>query len=88
VKSTRGPTFNDLFWRMPGDVQRQAAKAYQLFRKDPFHPSLQFKRLKGSSMWSVRIGSHYRAMGRRISPDEIDWIWIGSHSEYDTFLQG
>lgn len=83
MKSYRSPEFNELFWKLSKEVRTQTRKAYRQFLKDPFHPSLQFKRLKGSSMWSVRIGSHYRAMGRRVSPDVIGWLWIGSHTEYD-----
>jgi len=36
-------------------------------------------------LWSVRIGLHYRALA--IEDDEdLLWIWIGSHAEYDRLL--
>jgi hypothetical protein len=39
-------------------------KKFQAWLRDPFHPSMQFKPLVGN-VWSVRIGDHYRALGRR-----------------------
>ncbi|MEX2300202.1 MAG: hypothetical protein WD733_04650 [Bryobacterales bacterium] len=75
------------FWRalerLPLDVRRQAQRAYQRFQDDPFHPSLHFKRIDDAdNVWSVRIGLGYRAFGLREGED-ITWIWIGSHAEYD-----
>ena len=57
--------------------------AYQLFADNPNHPSLRFKKLQGDSdIWSVRINEQYRAVGVR-SGDTIEWIWIGTHNEFD-----
>jgi hypothetical protein len=37
----------DRFWKpfaaLPADMRKQAYKAYDLFTRDPFHPSLNFK---------------------------------------------
>jgi len=77
-------TFRAFLRQLPEDVQHQANAAYRLFRQDPFHPSLQFKRIDPSdpSVWSVRIGKNYRAIGIR-ERETILWVWIGSHAEYD-----
>lgn len=57
--------------------------AYQLFAENPDHPSLRFKKLQGSDrIWSVRISEQFRAVGVR-SGDAIEWIWIGTHNEFD-----
>ena len=56
------------------------------FREDPFHPSLQFKRLgTARPVWSVRISIDYRALGAR-DGDVIVWFWIGSHADYDKLI--
>jgi hypothetical protein len=49
---------SERFWRLyselPVEVQRLASKQYELFREDPFHPSLHLKQV--GEVWSVRIG--------------------------------
>lgn len=44
---------------------------------------MMFKPL-GRNVWSVRIGDHYRALGKR-SRDLIVWFWIGTPEEYNNF---
>ena len=68
---------------MPADIRELADKNYDLLKKNPRHPSLKLKRI--DDLWSVRVGQHYRAIGID-APDGIQWIWIGSHSEYDKYL--
>ena len=86
MKSTLDPDFVDLFNRLPADVRRQARVSYRHFKSDPFYPALHFKKVHAQlPLWSVRIGSHYRAVGV-LEDDEIVWQWIGSHAEYDRFL--
>ena len=61
-------------------------KNYRLWRDDPHHLSLRFRRLKGSpDRVTVRIGDHYRALGL-LNKDTITWVWIGSHSDYDRIV--
>jgi hypothetical protein len=64
MKSRRSKDFKKLFARLPMRVQKDTEEAYELFRKDPYHPSLQFKRIDGQDpIYSTRIGLHYRAVG-------------------------
>lgn len=78
------------FWAgfdaLPRDVQRAAVRGYVLWRSDPRHPSLHFKRIHGAHpVWSVRVGIHWRAIGR-MDGDTITWFWIGSHADYDRLV--
>ena len=74
------------FARLPERVQKQAREAYRLFKSDPTHPSLKFKKLQPhEDLWSVRITSEYRAIGRWRG-DVILWFFIGSHADYDNLL--
>ena len=75
-----------LFARMPESVQNQARKNYQLWRADPTHPSLHFKRIHGEDLYSVRVGLGWRAVGL-VDGDTIYWNWIGSHGDYDKLLK-
>lgn len=68
-------------------VQAQAARAYALWRSDPYHNSLQFKRVsQRQPIYSVRVGLGYRALGLR-EGEHVYWYWIGSHAEYDELLR-
>ncbi len=79
------------FWRafeaLPRAIQRQAERAYELWKNDPYHESLEFKRVHTKRpIYSVRIGLHWRAVGVK-EGDTITWFWIGSHSEYDVLIE-
>jgi hypothetical protein len=78
--------FRKAFETLPTTVQSQARKAYLLFRENPYHPSLNFKRVHPSRpIYSVRISLDYRALGVR-EGNEIMWFWIGSHEQYDRLI--
>ena len=78
--------FWTLFHALPKDVQTQAVKSYHLWRRDPRHPSLHFRRLQGSAdRYSIRVGDHYRALGR-LTVNTMTWVWIGTHAEYDRLV--
>ncbi len=82
MKSKVTPEFRKLLRALPNDVRKQARDAYRLFKRDPYHPSLQFKRII-DQLYSVRVGIKYRALGLRVGDDLIIWGWIGSHADYD-----
>ena len=73
------------FWRLyralPAEVRALAQKNYRLWSANAYHPSLHFKSI-GKSDWSVRVGGHYRAVGK-FSGETLIWEWIGSHEEYN-----
>lgn len=72
-----------LFGQLPQDVQRDAKRAYRLFRENPAHPGLRFKKLEGEdALYSARIVLDYRALAVR-KGDRVVWYWIGTHAEYD-----
>lgn len=76
------------FWatydNLPASVQKLADTNFQLLKRNPHHPSLQFKRIK--EFWSVRVGLHYRALAVEIDGD-IVWYWIGPHAQYDRLIR-
>jgi hypothetical protein len=86
VKNKRTKEFRKLFEKLPHDVQNQAISAYRLFKENPRHPGLRFQCIDPQeSIWSVRIGLHYRAVGVWVG-DTIIWFFIGSHADYDHLL--
>jgi hypothetical protein len=87
MNSVTSRRFRDCLDALPDHVRRLAADAYAMWRADPHHRSLEFKRVgTRSPVYSVRIGLHWRALGV-IDGDTIVWTWIGSHADYDTLLR-
>ena len=83
MKSKRTKRFHKLFDQLPLPIQEQAREAYELFKQNPYHPSLHFKRIDPQEpIYSVRISRSYRAVGL-MEGDNITWYWIGSHADYD-----
>ena len=79
--------FRQRLVQLPDTVQEQAARAYTLWRSNPYHNSLQFKRVsQRQPIYSVRVGLGYRALGLRAG-EHVYWFWIGSHAEYDELLR-
>src|SRR5205809_7481912 len=55
--------FREAFAALPPQVQAQARLAYELFRRDPSHPSLRFKQVHPTRpIFSARVGLAYRAL--------------------------
>jgi len=69
---------------LPLPIQLLAKQNYKSLKRDPFHPSLHFKKV--GRYWSVRIGIHYRAVAVQESQNII-WFWIGHHTEYDRLIK-
>ncbi|MCL4531665.1 MAG: hypothetical protein M1582_00480 [Actinobacteria bacterium] len=88
MKSHITDRFRRAFKNLPREVQDQARRAYTLFDRDPYHPSLRFKQVHSTRpIYSVRINVDYRALGVR-EGDAILWFWIGSHADYDHIVSG
>lgn len=87
MKSSVTKTFRKQLRQLPVSVQEQAAKVYALWREDPYHSSLQFKRVSQRQLiYSARISSNYRVLGL-LESNHIYWFWIGTHDEYDELLK-
>jgi hypothetical protein len=86
MKSRADPSFWKLYRQLPRQVRQRAVKAYRLWRENPHHPSLRFKRVDPEEpLYSVRISLDYRAVGW-LEQDTVVWFWIGDHDDYDRLL--
>ncbi len=86
MKSFVTNDFIELYNKLPKSIKNLVRKSYKLWKVNHNHPSLQFKRIhKTESIWSVRIGLKWRVLGL-MTDDSIYWFWIGSHSDYDKFI--
>ena len=86
MRSFTSRRFRQMYANLPEQVRLQSLRAYQLFRRNPSHPGLNFKRVDDeNNIYSARIGRGYRALGQ-LDGSDIVWFWIGPHSEYDRLV--
>ena len=83
MKSSTTPDFWASYSKLPPEVKRRARAVYRMWRANPRHPSLRFKRV--GPLWSVRIGAGYRALAV-LQDGVFFWFWIGTHDEYEQFI--
>ena len=79
--------FIRFFNKLPKRIQKTARKNYRVWKDNPDHPSLQFKRITGKTgIFSIRVGIGWRALGVLEGHDMI-WFWIGSHADYEKLIK-
>lgn len=87
MRSRTTARFRKQLATLPDEIRRQAQKAYQQFKRHPWHSSLHFKQVhEALPLYSVRITKGYRAVGKRDEQGML-WFWIGSHAAYDRLLK-
>ena len=83
-------TFDRLFGKLPRSIQRKAAKKAELFKSNPFHPSLRTEKLhpKQHEVWSFRVDQAYRIVFKFMGPNQAEFRYVGHHHSiynYDLF---
>lgn len=87
MKSRTPKRFWAFYDKLPSVIQASARKQYRLWRENPRHPSLRFKRVSHEApMFSARITDDYRALAIR-KGDTFFWVWIGRHEEYERLIR-
>jgi mRNA-degrading endonuclease RelE of RelBE toxin-antitoxin system len=88
MNSKRSRRFKQLYRALPLEIRKLAKQQYQFWKNNPSHPSLHFKSIhpKHLNIWSVRIGENHRAIALW-ETETVEWIWIGSHEEYEKILR-
>jgi hypothetical protein len=87
MKSFTSRRFRDMYAKLPQDVKLRAKRAYTLFRRNPAHPGLSFKKVDHQdNIYSARVGLGYRALAQ-MDGEDVVWFWIGPHAEYDKLLR-
>jgi hypothetical protein len=80
MRHLASPAFWEAYRKLPDRTCALADKNYALLKQNPNHPSLRLKKV--GRFWSVRVGTHYRALAVE-SEGDLLWFWIGSHADYD-----
>ncbi len=77
----------DSYWRhfdeLPAEVRKLAESNYELWRKNPNHPSLRFKQIHAEEpIFSFRVGMQHRAVGVQVDDGKVAWFWMGSFKHF------
>jgi len=83
MKSHTDPEFWKYYNLIPLEFQKLALKNYRLWKENPRHPSIEFKKVHPQKpIYSGRVGRYYRVLGV-LENNTMIWFWIGTHSDYD-----
>jgi len=86
MRSRATARFRRLLDELPEATRRAAQQSFALFKDNPSHPSLQFKRVKERpELYSARVSLTCRALAQR-EGDSLIWFWLGSHDEYERLI--
>jgi hypothetical protein len=87
MKSETTEKFRLLFASAPADRQLRIRGAYRLWKRDPTHPSLRFKKVHPRlPIYSARVDLDWRAIGL-LEEDTVVWFWVGPHRHYEALLK-
>jgi hypothetical protein len=76
-----------LFASASPERQLRIKDAYRLWKENPAHPSLRFKKVHPRlPIYSVRVDLDWRAVGI-LEGDTIVWFWVGPHPHYEALLR-
>ena len=79
--------FREAYKNLPSKIKDAAKKSFEMWKKNPNHPGLRFKKiLSNKEFYSVTISKGWRALGTK-NENNMIWFWIGSHSDYDKLIE-
>ena len=85
MRHLASPSFWECYYGLSESIQQLADKNFRLLKQNSNHPSLHFKKVK--RFFSARIGTGHRALAVDTGNNEILWIWIGAHREYEKLIK-
>jgi len=73
--------FEKRYAELPSLIKKKAEKRADLFRENPFHPSLHTEKLepKHRGLWSFRIDRRHRIVFRFLNGTSALFLSIGPH---------
>ena len=87
MNSVTTEQFRQLYTQAPLERRRKIRRAYQLWRENPAHPSLRFKKVHTTlPIYSARVDLDWRAVGV-LKDGTLIWFWVGSHKAYEALLR-
>jgi hypothetical protein len=87
LNSVTTERFRKLYAAASPRQQAQIKASYKLWRENPGHPSIRFKKVHDTEpIYSARVGLDWRALGV-LDGGTVVWFWVGAHDEYDALLK-
>ena len=77
-------SFWKLYDKLPVEAQSIADNNFLAMKAKQNDQSLKVFRV--GRYWSMQIGKKYRALGVEVEKDGLLWCWVGSFSEYNSFV--
>jgi len=73
--------FKKDYSNLPKEIQKKAKKQEEIFKNNPFYPSLHTEKLhpKSQAVWSFRVNKSYRIIFRILGKDKVVFIAVGPH---------
>lgn len=73
--------FENDYSSLPKQIQKKAKKQEEIFKNNPFYPSLHTEKLhpKSKAIWSFRVDINYRVIFRVLGKNKVVFIAIGPH---------
>jgi hypothetical protein len=87
MNSVTTEAFRKLYTQAPLERRQKIRRAFQLWRQNPHHPSLRFKKIHATlPIYSARVDLDWRAVGV-LNDGTLIWFWVGSHKAYELLLR-
>lgn len=85
MKIFYSPKFGRQYKKLPREVQLLAEKREQIFRKNPFHPTLKTHKLGGKleEFWAFSIDYKYRIIFEFMPDKTVHFHSVGDHDIYN-----
>ena len=73
--------FEDNYAFLPLSIKKRAEKQEEIFKGNPFYPSLHTEKLipKSKELWSFRINRKYRVVFKFLNKNTVVFLSIGPH---------
>jgi mRNA-degrading endonuclease RelE of RelBE toxin-antitoxin system len=78
VKIRRTESFRKDYRRLPAEIQAQVDKQLELLIRNPRHPSLRAKRLRGTDKFEIRVSKGYR-LTFQFADSVLELRRVGTH---------
>lgn len=84
MKILHSPRFIKKYQKLPKEIKLLAEKREEIFRQDPFHPSLKTHKLKGKlkDQYSFSITYNWRIVFHFESENLVGFDTVGTHEVY------
>jgi mRNA-degrading endonuclease RelE of RelBE toxin-antitoxin system len=78
VKIRRTDSFVKDYRRLPAETKGQVDKQLEYLIRNPRHPSLRIKKLRGTDKFEIRVSKGYR-LTFRFADDVLELRRVGTH---------